>query len=91
MSDDESEQPILNIGTYTGPRNELGERHGRGRCVFPNKDVYVGDYENGLRNGSGTYRWAYLGVKYKGEYKNGARNGYGTMNYTNGTVCEIQG
>ena len=30
MSDDESEQPILNIGTYTGPRNELGERHGRG-------------------------------------------------------------
>ena len=88
MSDDESEQPILNIGTYTGPRNELGERHGRGRCVFPNKDVYVGDYENGLRNGSGTYRWAYLGVKYKGEYKNGARNGYGTMNYTNGTVYE---
>ncbi|TNJ30120.1 putative Phosphatidylinositol-4-phosphate 5-kinase [Giardia muris] len=88
MSDDESEQPILNIGTYTGPRNELGERHGRGRCIFPNKDVYVGDYEKGLRHGHGTYRWAYLGVKYKGEYKNGRRNGFGTMTYTNGTVYE---
>lgn len=89
MSDEEEvDQPILNIGTYSGPRNELGERHGRGRCEFPNKDVFVGDYENGLRNGKGTYRWAYLGLKYKGEYKNGMRNGYGVMHYTNGTVYE---
>jgi hypothetical protein len=39
--------------------------------VYANKDVYVGDFKAGVREGLGTYRWAYLGMKYKGEYKNG--------------------
>lgn len=36
---------------YEGERNELGERHGEGRAVLPNGDVYQGDYFNGLRHG----------------------------------------
>lgn len=86
--EEENEQALINVGTYDGPRNELGEREGRGRSVYANKDVYVGDFKAGIREGNGTYRWAYLGMKYRGEYKNGVRNGKGTMWYTNGAVYE---
>lgn len=36
---------------YEGDRNEAGERHGVGKAVLPNGDVYQGQYENGKRHG----------------------------------------
>ena len=36
---------------YEGERNELGERHGQGRAVLPNGDIYEGCYANGQRHG----------------------------------------
>lgn len=84
----ENEQPIINIGTYNGGYNTIGEREGEGRAEFANKDVYKGQFVAGKRDGKGVYRWAYLGMLYKGDYKNGLRNGSGTMRYTNGTVYD---
>lgn len=36
---------------YEGERNEAGERHGAGKAVLPNGEVYQGRYENGGRHG----------------------------------------
>lgn len=83
---DETEMPVINIGVYDGPRNDIGEREGSGRSTYANKDVYVGDFKKGHRHGKGTYRWAYLGMQYKGDYVDGVRQGKGTMWYTNGII-----
>ncbi|GIQ85081.1 hypothetical protein KIPB_006697 [Kipferlia bialata] len=88
MSDTEDLEPIPNIGEYSGDRNEYGARHGEGKNTFPNQDLYVGHYENGMRNGLGTYTWAFTGESYSGEYKNGARNGSGTLKYVNSTTFD---
>ena len=45
------------IGVYEGGRNADGDRHGHGTSHFPNADIYIGEYENGQRNGSGAYRF----------------------------------
>ena len=39
------------IKEYEGERNELGERHGTGRAVLPNGDIYEGKYAHGQRHG----------------------------------------
>ena len=36
---------------YDGERNDLGERHGEGKAVLPNGDVYEGTYFHGKRHG----------------------------------------
>lgn len=36
---------------YEGERNEADERHGFGRAVLANGDIYQGYYENGKRHG----------------------------------------
>ena len=36
---------------YEGERNELGERHGYGKTVLPNGDIYEGNYANGKQHG----------------------------------------
>jgi hypothetical protein len=38
---------------------------------------YVGEIENGLPNGQGTYTWS-DGVKYEGGWKDGEKHGQGT-------------
>ena len=32
--------------------------HGNGRVEYPNKDVYIGEWENGIREGKGKYIYA---------------------------------
>lgn len=39
---------------YEGDRNEAGERHGVGKAVLPNGDIYQGQYEYGKRHGEVT-------------------------------------
>lgn len=39
------------IKEYDGERNDLGERHGKGKAVLPNGDIYEGNYANGQRHG----------------------------------------
>lgn len=53
--DDDEEESQINLGTYDGERNEREERHGKGRAILPNGDIYEGEYENGKRHGNGIY------------------------------------
>ena len=41
------------------------QRNGFGKLTFPNGDKYEGNYENGLKNGEGSFYWA-DGSYYKG-------------------------
>lgn len=43
--------PASILKEYDGERNELGERHGLGKAVLPNGDIYEGKYANGQRHG----------------------------------------
>lgn len=75
--------------TYTGERNTKGERHGQGRAVLDNGDIYVGEYKHGVRNGYGEY-WFFQqnGAKYAGCYSNNKKNGEGTFLYPDGSRYE---
>ncbi|KAI8815191.1 hypothetical protein BJ742DRAFT_7859 [Cladochytrium replicatum] len=88
MSDDGSEQEFKEeaptVGTYEGERNEAKERHGKGKNVFPNGDVFEGHYEFGKRNGTGTYKWK-NGTRYTGEYRDHLRHGQGVFVYLDGS------
>ncbi|GKT36175.1 putative Phosphatidylinositol-4-phosphate 5-kinase [Aduncisulcus paluster] len=89
MSEEEEQAQLIevpDIGTYTGGRNKLGERHGTGKMVFANKDVYEGEYQDGKRTGKGKYKWFASGCEYEGDYVDGLRDGEGTMKYNNGAV-----
>jgi len=46
---------VVKLGIYAGDRDELRQRTGNGKTVFPNGDIYIGEYEAGLRHGKGLY------------------------------------
>ncbi|MEJ1288067.1 hypothetical protein NN561_019096 [Cricetulus griseus] len=50
-SEELEEEGENDLGEYDGERNEVGERHGRGKARLPNGDTYEGHYEFGKRNG----------------------------------------
>ncbi|XP_041672299.1 radial spoke head 1 homolog [Cheilinus undulatus] len=75
------------LGEYEGERNEAGERHGLGRAVFPNGDVYQGQYKNGQRQGEGTYRFK-NGARYVGGYLQNSKHGRGIFYYPDGSKYE---
>lgn len=60
MSDieDDEEGGVPGIGTYEGDRDpNTQERHGHGRALLKNGDVYDGEYSQGKRHGQGVYRF----------------------------------
>ncbi|CAK6970652.1 radial spoke head 1 homolog [Scomber scombrus] len=90
MSDagsDEFDDERSKLGEYEGGRNEAGERHGVGKAVLPNGDVYQGKYESGKRHGQGTYRFK-NGARYVGDYYQNMKHGQGTFYYPDGSKYE---
>jgi len=83
QSEDEREEGP-SIGIYEGERNEKKQRHGRGKNIFPNKDVYDGTYVDGKREGTGTYSF-HSGARYTGGYRNNLREGKGRMVFPDGS------
>ncbi|XP_051847144.1 radial spoke head 1 homolog [Antechinus flavipes] len=75
------------LGEYEGERNEAGERHGKGKAMLPNGDVYDGLYEFGKRHGQGTYRFK-SGARYIGEYQQNKKHGQGLFIYPDGSKYE---
>lgn len=75
---------------YEGERNEKGERHGSGKALLPNGDMYVGEYRDGLRHGKGVYVFK-NGARYNGEWRRGYKYGQGTFWYPDGTRYEGNG
>ncbi|KAA8581017.1 hypothetical protein FQN60_002598, partial [Etheostoma spectabile] len=90
MSDggsDDFDDERSKVGGYEGDRNEAGERHGVGKAVLSNGDVYQGQYEHGKRHGQGTYRFK-NGARYVGDYHKNMKHGQGTFYYPDGSKYE---
>lgn len=82
----------LGHSIYTGTVNKVGEPHGKGVQMYSwgevhegkwRKDVYEGDFRNGVKHGKGTYTFG-DGRKYVGDYKDGKEDGQGTITLPNG-------
>merc|ERR1711990_138746 len=77
------------FGQYDGERNEADERHGSGRAILPNGDIYEGEYQCGKKHGEGTYKFK-NGARYVGVYSENKKDGKGTFYYPDGSIYEGQ-
>ena len=68
---------------YEGQFKE--DKHSRGIITYKNGDTYVGETEDGERNGHGTYTYNNR-VIYIGEWKHGKRDGHGTGTFPVGDI-----
>ncbi|KAJ3220516.1 hypothetical protein HK099_004235 [Clydaea vesicula] len=84
-SENEFKEEGPTIGTYEGGRSETGQRHGKGKNIFPNGDIYEGDYNEGKREGAGVYIWKATGARYTGSYKENLRDGEGELVFPDGS------
>ena len=53
-----------------------------------NNQRYVGEFQNGKKDGKGVYTWP-SGERYEGAFKNNQRNGKGIFTYPNGDKYEV--
>ncbi|XP_076223088.1 radial spoke head 1 homolog isoform X2 [Nomia melanderi] len=84
---EKGEEEANPLGLYEGERNEKGERHGHGKALLPNGDMYEGQYCKGLRHGQGLYVFK-NGARYEGEWRHGVKYCQGTFWYPDGTRYE---
>jgi hypothetical protein len=80
-------------GTYEGQWVN-DEKNGLGRLDFNYDDeikslAYIGNFENDVRTGNGTYYWQNRDT-YTGGHKNALREGYGVYHFANGQRYEGQ-
>lgn len=78
-------------GSYEG-EFRFGFNHGQGRKVFPNGDVYEGQWVDGLRSGSGVLTFGsgspWYGDRYEGQWLEDMRHGYGKYTWVFGDVYQ---
>ncbi len=70
-----------------GSITNSGDNSGYQVIEYDDGEKYVGEMQNGLYNGWGTYYWS-DGIVYEGEWVDGERNGYGVMTWTDGDKYE---
>eukprot|EP00744_Colponema_vietnamica_P005085 GILI01007486.1.p1 GENE.GILI01007486.1~~GILI01007486.1.p1 ORF type:complete len:681 (+),score=182.20 GILI01007486.1:37-2043(+) len=75
---------IGELGVYQGSRDAEYTKEGEGRTLYPNGDMYCGQYRNNQRDGLGTYYFASTGMLYTGNWTNNIRDGVGRMVYPDG-------
>ena len=85
------------LGSFKLPSNikeesekkELNEvkKNGNMGVIYENGDKYLGDFENGLKEGKGIMTYS-NGDKYEGEFAKDVKEGYGIMLYNNGEKYE---
>lgn len=63
---------------------------GHGSMMYANGDTYEGEFLDGKRNGTGTYKWYQNTIEkeYTGQWLAGEYHGNGTMIYSNGDKFE---
>lgn len=77
---------------YYGERNANGQPHGKGIAVYADNQYYYGEWENGLRSGSGRFMHYHLHVgnnttdlytyhQYTGSWKGDLPDGEGSEHY----------
>ena len=90
---------LKNFGDFIGPIYEYFKKKflilpfinekikdGYGKYIYENKDYYVGEWKDYLRNGIGTLYNKYGKIIYDGEWKNNLKNGQGKLYYKNGKI-----
>ncbi|MES1909554.1 MAG: hypothetical protein MHM6MM_002271 [Cercozoa sp. M6MM] len=65
---------------YEGDTDKNGARHGHGKLVCKNGDVYEGNFVRGKFSGKGRYTYK-NGCYYDGQWKRGKRHGEGEERY----------
>ena len=65
---------VQHEGEYNGDLID-GIRHGSGKLIFMNGDIYEGGFHKGLREGRGTYRMKSNGGLYVGNWSRAKRHG----------------
>lgn len=63
-----------------------GKRHGKGRLVKPNGDIFVGVFQSDMMI-KGIYTWK-SGERYEGDFKNGVPHGKGKFISRDGKVTQ---
>mmetsp|Transcript_318 Transcript_318/g.1246 ORF Transcript_318/g.1246 Transcript_318/m.1246 type:complete len:636 (-) Transcript_318:94-2001(-) len=76
---------IGELGVYQGFRDEQGTKAGLGQTLFPDGDMYTGEYRDNQRFGVGTYYWAQHGMIYCGQWNANRRHGIGRMVFADGS------
>jgi len=62
---------------YTGELKN-GKRHGKGKLVLRNGDIYIGSWEDNRKTGQGVYFYS-NGIKYNGQWKDDIMEGSGSF------------
>jgi hypothetical protein len=78
-------------GSYEGGFR-FGFNHGQGRKIYPNGDVYEGQWVDGLRSGSGALVFGagspWFGDRYEGQWLDDMRHGEGRYTWVFGDVYQ---
>ena len=67
--------------------HETKVRHGRGRMIFENGEVYEGEWVDDTRSGDGMHTYADGGV-YTGRWQEGKKHGTGRYDFADGSYYE---
>lgn len=70
-----------------GAESCLEKRNGKGLTKFQNRDIYEGDYKNGLKHGKGIYKFV-NGDLNEGGWQSNVRQGLGTYMFAAGGVYQ---
>lgn len=73
-------QQLADGGSYEGFLNAAGQRHGQGKLIYVNGDVYDGAWELDMRSGEGTMQYA-DGRCYAGSWVEDVASGQGTITF----------
>ena len=60
--------------------------HQKGRTIFPNGDMYEGQYVHGMKEGKGRFEDAAGELSYEGEWRMDLKHGYGVETMTDGSI-----
>jgi hypothetical protein len=82
-----TESPVKLTGTYTGDKNEKGEKNGQGKMEYTNGDIYEGSWKNDVRDGKGKIIFENKS-SYDGTWSDDTMNGHGIFTYFNGDVYD---
>lgn len=64
----------------------MGKPHGYGEYYWADGSFYKGNFRNGFRDGSGTWKKGGNSDKYEGEYVKDKKEGYGIFTWSTGNV-----
>jgi hypothetical protein len=64
-----------------------GVKHGNGKYIYADGDIYEGEWKDGKKHGNGKYIYA-NGDIYEGEWKDDKQHGNGKYIYANGAIYE---